>query len=229
MENGRELRQATGNATEDRAQSNQFHIRLQYEDGSPAKDAEWKAAGSNGGKVSGRLDENGEATFTMEDEACTVTYAGLDPSIDARPTARRKHAFELVDDLVQAGRSLGLDTAVELLQYWRRGGDDQEGAGRPDECWLDMFGRGRKGKRLPHTVFSGNQLAAVIEKLGDHRSRYLQGTADRMRDSRISRNTPCADMKWEHKSGNWLGSTSMNLQFGFGHCTICTRAASAST
>ncbi len=207
----------------DTTDRNVFHIALQFEDGSPARNAEWEATGSKGGKASGRLDDNGEACFTMDDESCTVTYPSVDSSVDARPEAQRDHALELVNELVRAGRSLGLETAVELLQYWRRGGDDLEGAERPDECWLDMFGRGRKGKRLPHTVFSRDHLAAVVAKLEDHRKKYVKATADRVNDGRLSHTTPFAEMKWEHNSDNWLSLSSIDLQFGFGSCTLYSK------
>jgi len=216
-------RAAHVDAQMDDQQMNHFPIRLQYEDGSPAKGAKWKATGSNGTKLSGRLNENGEWLVRMTDESCTVSFPDFDPSIDASPKAKLSHAFKLVEDLIAAGEQAGLSQAVELLRYWRRGGDDKEGSSRPDHCWIDPFGRARQGKRIGHQVFSGDQIGAVVDRLDRHRERYIKGTVERIADGRMSRNGQVVDMKFEAVSDNWLGWDLLDLQFGFGHCTIFSR------
>jgi hypothetical protein len=202
---------------------NHFKIRLQFDDGSPAKEARWMAKGSGGTTDQGRLNPNGEWVVEMEDDSCKVTFPDFDQSIDTSPESKRTHAFELVRDLTNSGQSLGLSTAADLLQYWRSGGDDLEGANRPDHCWIDPFDRGKKGKQVPHSVFSKQHLSAVIDRLNVHREKYIVGASDRIHDGRVSHSNQVFDMKWENLSGNWLGWSLMDLQFGFGHCTIYSK------
>ena len=66
----------------DETKKKTFHIRLQYEDGTPVCGAKFIAESDDGKSHGSSLDDDGEATFELEANKCTVRYPQYDRSLD---------------------------------------------------------------------------------------------------------------------------------------------------